>query len=57
MEKHRKIKMLFIIVSSAIVMAGVGTYMFLKQSSFGKLPEGKRLERIERSPNYRMRHL
>lgn len=53
MEKHRKIKMLFIIVSSAIVMAGVGTYMFLKQPSFGKLPEGKRLERIERSPNYR----
>lgn len=53
MKKHKKIKMLFIIILSVVAMAGVGTYLFLTQPSFGKLPEGKRLERIERSPNYR----
>ncbi|MBX2898986.1 MAG: MBL fold metallo-hydrolase [Cyclobacteriaceae bacterium] len=29
------------------------TFLFMQQKSFGKLPRGKRLQRIEQSPNYR----
>ena len=30
-----------------------GSYMFLEQNQFGKLPTGDRLEKIKKSKNYR----
>lgn len=42
------------IITAIIVLAlAIGTYLFLQQKSFGTNPEGERLQRIERSPNYR----
>lgn len=36
-----------------ICLVGVVIVLFLNQPSFGRLPRGKRLERISHSPNYR----
>lgn len=44
--------MLWIIVSLLVILTIV-VYLFLNQTIFGKLPEGKRLERIEGSPQYK----
>ena len=43
---------LWIILSIVVVMAIVGI-VFVNQPSFGRIPRGERLARIERSPNYR----
>ena len=40
-----------IVVIAAIVLLAV--VLFMKQPSFGRLPQGERLERIKHSPNYR----
>lgn len=42
--------MLFIIIGIAIAAI---IYLFFQQPSFGKLPSGKRLARIKKSPNYK----
>jgi len=34
-------------------MLTLATTLILRQDKFGKLPDGKRLERIKKSPNYR----
>ena len=34
-------------------MFSLATTLILRQDKFGKLPKGKRLERIKKSPNYR----
>lgn len=39
--------LIIVLVFSAII------YLFMQQKSFGRLPSGKRLERIKQSPNYR----
>lgn len=44
--------LIYIFLAVILVLGGAGT-MFLNQKSFGRLPHGKRLERIERSPNYK----
>jgi L-ascorbate metabolism protein UlaG (beta-lactamase superfamily) len=36
-----------------VVVLVLLTFLFMQQKSFGKLPSGKRLERIKQSPNYR----
>ncbi|MFT3901598.1 MAG: MBL fold metallo-hydrolase [Niabella sp.] len=36
-----------------VVLLIIGVAVFLQQPSFGKLPEGERLERIKKSPNYK----
>jgi len=36
-----------------LAIAYVAIYFFLNQPKFGKLPSGKRLEKIQNSPNYR----
>ena len=43
---------LWIVLSIVVVMAIVGI-VFVNQPSFGRIPRGERLARIERSPNYR----
>lgn len=42
--------MLFIVIGISIVLI---IYLFFQQSSFGKQPSGKRLQRIKNSPNYK----
>lgn len=36
-----------------IAFLALATYLFMQQPKFGKAPSGKRLERIEKSPNYK----
>ncbi|MGV3764566.1 MAG: MBL fold metallo-hydrolase [Chitinophagaceae bacterium] len=40
----------FVILIACIFIAG---YLFMQQPVFGKAPEGERLERIKKSPNYK----
>ncbi len=35
-----------------VVFVGLGIYLFMQQASFGKLPAGSRLSRVQSSPNY-----
>ena len=51
-KSSRKRMVLWIILSIVVVMAIVGI-VFVNQPSFGRIPRGERLARIERSPNYR----
>lgn len=41
------------IVFFVLLVLVTGVFVFLNQPSFGKLPRGERLERIQNSPNYR----
>lgn len=41
------------IILILIICLAIYTCFFLKQPKFGKLPTGERLEKIQRSPNYR----
>ena len=43
---------LWIVLSIVVIMTIVGI-VFMNQPSFGRIPRGERLARIERSPNYR----
>src|SRR6478609_8525029 len=36
-----------------IALFAMGTFLILQQPVFGKNPRGKRLEKVEQSPNYR----
>jgi len=42
-----------VFLASMVGMIAGGLWLFLKQAKFGMLPEGARLERIRRSPNFR----
>ena len=49
-------KILKRIILTLVVIAlslGLTTFIAMQQNSFGKLPSGKRLDRIKQSPNYR----
>jgi len=39
--------------ASALVLFTIATFIILQQSKFGKMPSGKRLDRIKNSPNYK----
>ena len=41
-----------IITLAILCVFGIIVLLFVNQASFGKLPQGKRLERIKQSPNY-----
>lgn len=49
----RQKKMTLWVLLLIIALAVTGVLSFLAQPSFGKLPSGERLERIQQSPNYR----
>lgn len=38
---------------SLVLFISLAVYIFMQQPKFGKLPSGKRLERVKSSPNYR----
>ncbi|MCK9181429.1 MAG: MBL fold metallo-hydrolase [Fibrobacteraceae bacterium] len=50
MKKGKKRLWIILLAISLFAIAGVS---FLNQPRFGKLPSGKRLERIQKSPNYK----
>ncbi len=43
---------MIVFIAILLTLSG-GGYLFFEQKQFGKLPTGKRLERIKQSPNYR----
>jgi L-ascorbate metabolism protein UlaG (beta-lactamase superfamily) len=46
-------KRTFYTLLALLIMLTVATNLILRQDKFGKLPDGERLERIKKSPNYR----
>ncbi len=46
-------KRTFYTLLALLIMLSLATTLILRQDKFGKLPEGERLERIKKSPNYR----
>ncbi|QBQ41798.1 MBL fold metallo-hydrolase [Sphingobacterium psychroaquaticum] len=54
MSKRRiLIKRILYTLFILLAVVAVGTYLFLQQPSFGKLPEGARLARIQQSENFK----
>lgn len=49
----RILKITLKIIASLIVVLTISIFIVINQKQFGQLPEGKRLERIENSPNYK----
>ena len=45
--------MILPVIIGVLAVCAIGVWSFLRQPSFGALPTGERLARIERSPNYR----
>jgi L-ascorbate metabolism protein UlaG (beta-lactamase superfamily) len=52
-RKMKKLKKTMIILLTVIALLCATVAIFLNQPSFGRLPQGERLARIEKSPNYR----
>lgn len=46
-------KRTFYTLLALLIMLSLATTLILRQDKFGKLPDGERLERIKKSPNYR----
>ena len=44
--------MITAIILSVLFILGDAGVLFLSQEKFGRIPQGKRLERIKQSPNY-----
>ena len=42
-----------LILFLSVVLLILSGFLYMKQNKFGKLPQGKRLEKIEQSPNYK----
>lgn len=53
MNKKRTKCMILPVIIGVLAVCAIGVWSFLRQPSFGALPTGERLARIERSPNYR----
>ena len=51
MAKKKKIMITAIVLSVLFILGDAGV-LFLSQAKFGRIPQGKRLERIKQSPNY-----
>lgn len=46
-------KITMLIILGVVILSIASTFIFLRQPIFGKAPNGKRLEQIQKSPNYR----
>lgn len=51
--KKRKKHMVISIILGVVLVVGAAVLVLMNQASFGRLPRGERLERINRSPQYR----
>lgn len=47
------IKKILKVIAALVILLVVAIYLFMQQTSFGKLPSGTRAERINRSPNFK----
>jgi len=47
------LKKIMLVVFSIIAMSFLFVFFYIKQAKFGKLPSGKRLEMIKKSPNFK----
>lgn len=54
-KKSKKHSIMYIVLIVLLLLAG-SAFAFINQKSFGRLPKGERLKRIEQSPNYRNGH-
>lgn len=52
-RSFRNIKRITALIAAILLILFFSTFLFMRQTKFGKLPAGKRLERIIKSPNYR----
>ena len=50
--KKKKRMIIISILFLVLLVSGLTSVLFLNQASFGRIPHGKRLERIKHSPNY-----
>lgn len=50
--RNSRKRMLMWIILSIVVIVAIAGIVFMNQPSFGRIPRGERLARIERSPNY-----
>lgn len=50
---QKRLKRMIIITFSVILLFGISVFLFLQHPKFGQLPSGERLERINKSPNFR----
>lgn len=53
MKNRKNLRMAILIIIGILSAATIGIFLFLRQPAFGRLPQGKRMERIMRSPNYK----
>lgn len=53
LSKQLRVKMITGIIAGIVVLLMGGVLIFLHRPDFGRLPQGERLERIQKSPNYR----
>lgn len=44
---------MIIILLSLVLLLTISIYLYMKLPKFGKAPSGKRLERLQQSPNYK----
>ena len=53
LKKYKLLKIVMYIVIGFIVILSSSAFFILNQPEFGKLPSNERLERIQKSPNYK----
>lgn len=53
--KHAKkfFKRTLLVIASLLIVLTITTFFYMKQSKFGTLPTGERLERVKKSPHYK----
>jgi hypothetical protein len=54
MRKGKLLRIMITFIAVAVFLV-VGINVFMRLPKFGKLPEGERKARIEKSPNYKKR--
>lgn len=52
-RKHRKLRMVLWITLCIVVLLAIVVAVFLNLPQFGRLPDGDRYVRVQRSPNWK----
>ncbi|WP_316804333.1 MBL fold metallo-hydrolase [Pedobacter nototheniae] len=50
---YKILKRMMLVFLSLIILFAIATLIYMQQDKFGQLPEGERLAKIEKSPNYK----
>lgn len=51
--KKLRARMIIGCILAIMALLAVSVFVFINQPSFGRTPRGERLERVQKSPNYR----